>query len=120
MTACTVNELNQYTAVGNFTPVFDADGNQTQLKTASGIWSVVYNAENRPVRFASADGTTIIECSYDTQGRRATKKVTVNGTVTLHQHHIYRDYLQIACCDLSRSGHPCLWLTTWVPSQTKA
>ena len=114
-TAYTANELNQYTSIQEnedaaFVPVFDADGNQTLVKTATGIWSVVYNAENRPIRFASADGVTVIECAYDYMGRRATKKVIVDGGVTLHQRYIYRGHLQIAACDLSRSSHPCLYL----------
>ena len=117
VTAYTANELNQYTAVGDFAPTFDAAGNQTLVKTATGIWSVEYNAENRPVRFTSADGSTLIECSYDTHGRRATKKVTTNGSVTLHQRYIYRGYLQIACCDLTRAAHPALWFITWDPTQ---
>ncbi len=117
ITAYEANNLNQHTAVGDFTPTFDADGNQTLVKTATGIWSVVYNAENCPVRFTNADGSTVIECSYDTHGRRATKKVTTNGSITLHQRYIYRGYLQISACDLTRLGQPCLWLLTWDPSQ---
>ena len=116
------NALNQYTSIQEneeaaFCPTFDSDGNQTLIKTSTDIWSVEYNAENRPVRFTSSDGNTIIECCYDTQGRRATKKVTVNGTVSLHQRYIYRGYLQIACCDLTRTAHPCLWFITWDPTQ---
>jgi len=121
-TTYTANELNQYTSIqeneeASFVPTFDADGYQTLVKTSTGIWSVQYNAENRPVRFTSADGATIIECSYDTHGRRATKKVTTNGSITLHQRYIYRGYLQIAACDLTRSGHPALWFITWDPTQ---
>ncbi len=50
-------------------------------------------------------------------GRRAYKKVTVNGALTLHQRYLYRGYLQIACIDLTRTAHPCLWLITWDPTQ---
>ena len=114
------NQLNQYTAIGDFEPTYDDAGNQTKVKTSTGIWSVVYNAENRPTTFTNADSGTIIECTYDSMGRRATKKVTVNGSVTLHQRFLYRGYLQIACCDLTRSNHPCLWLLTWDPSQPVA
>ena len=119
------NNLNQYTSIQEnedsaFVPIFDADGNQTLVKTATGIWSVVYNAENRPIRFTSEDETIVIECAYDFMGRRVTKKVIINGSITLHQRYIYRGYLQIACCDLTRSGHPCLWLLTWDPSQPVA
>ncbi len=53
ITAYASNNLNQYTAVGEFTPTFDADGNQTLVKTATGIRSVEYNAETRPVRFTN-------------------------------------------------------------------
>ena len=114
------NQLNQYTAIGDFEPTYDDAGNQTKVKTNTGIWLVTYNAENRPTSFTNTDSGTIVECSYDYMGRRATKKVTVNGNVTLHQRFLYRGYLQIACCDLTRSNHPCLWLITWDPSQPVA
>ena len=52
--AC-ANQLNQYTAIedqeGTFQPTYDADGNQTRVKTSTGIWNVTYNAKNRPVLF---------------------------------------------------------------------
>ena len=47
----TASQLNQYTAVDDFTPTYDADGNETLVKTATGIWQVTYNGENRPVRW---------------------------------------------------------------------
>ena len=53
-------------------------------------------------------------------GRRATKKVTEKGSITLHHRYLYRGYLQIACCDLTRSAQPCLWLLTWDPTQPAA
>jgi hypothetical protein len=53
------NNLNQYTAITDvvatpsssqkFTPQFDDDGNQTLVKTATGVWQVQYNGENRPI-----------------------------------------------------------------------
>ncbi len=120
--------LNQYTVVGSFTPEFDADGNQTKVQTSTGIWNVTYNAENRPTEFIreNADGTTTkVTCAYDYMGRRATKKVETlaadgTATTTLHQRYLYRGYLQIACCDLTRDTHPCLWLITWDPTQSTA
>ncbi|MDO4410591.1 MAG: RHS repeat-associated core domain-containing protein [Akkermansia sp.] len=127
------NELNQYSSIRKneesaFVPTFDAAGNQTLVRTATGTWSVTYNAENRPVIFQkTADSvTTRITCTYDYMGRRATKKVEEittdaegNETTTLITYHrfIYRGYLQIGCCDLSRANHPCLWLITWDPTQ---
>ena len=53
------NQLNQYTEISDsalsaspretFTPQFDDDGNQTLIQTATGIWQVQYNGENRPI-----------------------------------------------------------------------
>ena len=119
------NALNQYTSIAvngaeAFEPQFDADGNQTLIKTETGIWSAVYNAENRPVTFTNSESNTVVECAYDSMGRRSYKKVSVNGSVTLHQRYIYRGYLQIACIDLTRSHHPALWYITWDPSQPVA
>ncbi|MDO4411349.1 MAG: RHS repeat-associated core domain-containing protein, partial [Akkermansia sp.] len=130
------NELNQYSSIRKneesaFAPTFDAAGNQTLVRTATGTWAVTYNAENRPVIFQkTADSvTTRITCTYDYMGRRATKKVEEittdaegNETTAIISNHrfIYRGYLQIGCCDLSRANHPCLWLITWDPTQPVA
>ncbi len=81
----TANNLNQYTAVDDFSPQFDDDGNQTLVKTATGIWSVTYNGENRPIYWTNGD--TVITMSYDRMGRRNTK----NGLS-----FVYNGYLQIA------------------------
>ena len=107
----------------DFQPEYDADGNQTRVKTSTGIWAVSYDTENRPTEFTSvaADNTiTTVHCEYDSMGRRAIKRVMVNGNVTLHQRYIYRGYLQIACIDLTRSHHPALWYITWDPTQNIA
>ncbi len=119
------NELNQYSAVSEngvsaFEPQFDADGNQTLIKTDTGIWSAVYNAKNRPVALTNDENNIVVEYRYDSSGRRAYKKVTTNGTVILHQRYIYRSYLQIACIDLTRTVHPALWFITWDPTQPEA
>ncbi len=124
------NELNQYARITQdgtapaepviFTPQYDADGNQTLLETQTGIWSVTYDAFNRPIRFTSQDETIIIESNYDSMGRRVNKKVTQNGAVTLHQRYLYRGYLQIACIDMTRSGLNGMWMITWDPTQASA
>ena len=59
--------------------------NQTLIKTSTGIWSVTYNGENRPVRWANGD--MAITMSYDRMGRRVAK----NG-----QGFVYFGFLQIA------------------------
>ena len=63
----------------------------------------MYNAANRAVSFTSRDGSTVVECGYDYQGRRYMKKVTVNGTVASHERYLYRGYLQIAALDMLNS-----------------
>ena len=98
------NNLNQYTSIEKntqtpFVPTFDDDGNQLTVQTATGVWNVTYNAENRPITFTQ--GTTVIECRYDSQGRRFEKKVTANGTVIFWQRYAYKGYLQIAAFDVS-------------------
>ena len=97
------NQLNQYTAVDGFTPQFDDDGNQTLVKTATGIWSVTYNGENRPVLWTLVDSSTpnsstppFISMSYDRQGRRVTKN---------DQRFVYDGYLQIA----DNNGNVYIW-----------
>ena len=122
--AYTTNALNQYASVSDgevpFVPEYDLDGNATSIQTSTGAWTITYNGANRPVRFRNEESDTTIECGYDSQGRRCFKKVTVAGTVTLHHRYIYRGYLQIACVDLTRSGHPALWFVLWDPSQETA
>lgn len=89
------NQLNQYASVnwsGNasssqndeFHPQFDADGNQTLVKTATGVWSVIFDAENRPV--AWSNGMTNIVMTYDRLCRRISKN-SVRFT--------YKEFLQI-------------------------
>ena len=119
------NNLNQYTAVDDFTPQFDDDmrprqrrrvarrseateprsgrkrpRNQTLIKTATGIWQVTYNGENRPILWqcVSTNSLTpnsstplLISMSYDCMGRRVTKN---------NQRFVYDGYLQIANTEL--------------------
>ena len=78
-TNCTyiANELNQYTNIvrgGVFElSAFDLDGNQTNIVTSTGEWSVEYNGENRPIRWHRASDDTTIIMSYDRKGRRVKK-----------------------------------------------
>ena len=88
----TANNLNQYTAIDDFTPQYDDDGNQTLVKTETGIWSVTYNAENRPVRWQSGD--TVITMAFDRMGRRVEMQTMKDGEETL-QRFVYDNYLCI-------------------------
>ena len=86
------NNLNQYIAIDDFTPQYDADGNQTLIKTETGIWSVVYNAENLPIRWQSGD--TVITMSFDRMGRRVEMRTMKDSTETF-QRFVYDNYLCI-------------------------
>jgi RHS repeat-associated protein len=121
-TAYTAYALNQYTSINpinpvnpveNFNPEFDLDGNQTLLKTTTGIWHVTYNAENRPILFSN--DTTVVEMSYDYMGRRFEYKETVAVTLIRHERYLYRGYLQIVALDMLNSAsikHSIAWDTT--------
>ena len=86
-TVYATNELNQYTAVDDFTPEFDADGNQTLVKTTAGIWRITYNGENRPVNWRRTPDNKMIVMAYDHMGRRR--------EMNMH-HFFYYGYLQIS------------------------
>ena len=112
--AYTANNLNQYNAVDDFTPQFDDDGNQTLIKTATGVWQVSYNGENRPVLWTlvnsfAPNSTTppLITMSYDRMGRRVTKN---------NQCFVYDGYLQIANFELSTSNFE-LQTFIWDPTE---
>ena len=89
--AYTANNLNQYTAIDDFTPQYDADGNQTLIKTPTGIWSVTYNAENRPVCWTRGD--TIVTMTFDRMGRRVDYRETRAGQVVTHFRFVYDNFL---------------------------
>jgi len=117
------NGLNQYTQIDTdgsaFEPEYDAEGNQTLVKTSTGIWRVAYNAQNRAIRYENESTGDIITCDYDYRGRRILKKAkTADGTVTLHHRYLYYDYLQVAVLDLARPTLNSLLLLTWDPTQS--
>ena len=118
------NCLNQYADIAggeeHFKPVFDADGNQTFIKTPTGIWEVSYDANDRPVVFTSQDGRTAITCGYDYRGRRFEKKVTVNGAVSGHCWYLYRRYLQVAELDLTHPEPVLVKSYLWDPTEPRA
>ena len=62
------------------------------LRTSSGIWSVTYNAENRPIRWQSGD--TVITMAFDRMGRRVEMR-TQSADSDLLQRFVYDNYLCI-------------------------
>ena len=108
----TANNLNQYTAIDDFAPQYDADGNQTLIKTETGVWSVVYNAENRPVRWQSGD--TVITMAFDRMGRRVEMRTVKDGAETL-QRFVYDNYL---CVQQLRGADNALFHSyVWDPTE---
>lgn len=93
------NNLNQYVSIAEsndeFTPQFDDDGNQTLVKTSTGIWQVAYNGENRPVSWTC--GSTNITMKFDRMGRRVEYVETVNGSTNTHHRFVYDGYLCVQC-----------------------
>ena len=103
------NALNQYTQISNlcdsaalsedFQPQYDLDGNQTLVKTETGVWQVTYNAENRPVSWTRASDGTNIEMLFDRMGRRV-EYVERTGPVTNRHHRfVYDGYLCVQRLD---------------------
>ena len=92
-----VNELNQYTRMEEsgetpFVLQYDASGNGR-------VDSCVQRSQ--PCGKLHQRGRRIVvECGYNSMGRRYMKKVTVNGTVASHELYLYRGYLQLAVLDM--------------------
>ncbi len=103
----TANNLNQYSAIttsdsglqtSSFEPQFDDDGNQTLIQTSTGVWSVQYNGENRPVLWTGGtqSAATNIVMSFDRMGRRVAKN---------DQLFVYGGYLQV----VDNLGNTFIW-----------
>lgn len=101
-TTYVANRVNQYTDITEgeevpFVPNYDADGNQTKLRTATGEWEASYNALNQAVNFIQGDRR--IECVYDYLNRRVEKSVYEGESLMSRKRFIYHGYLQIAELD---------------------
>lgn len=122
------NMLNQYTDITqgqvSFLPEYDVNGNQVVLKTSTGEWTVLYNAENRPVNFTHRDGQISVVCVYDHMGRRVEKAVYNNEALQKKLQYVYNGYLQIAELDATKSmeekGASLAKTYFWDPSEAVA
>lgn len=121
------NDLNQYTDIAKgeestFAPEYDADGNQTKVKTSTGEWIVTYNALNQATSFTQ--GTMYIVCRYDCMSRRVEKAVYEGNTLLSKKRFVYSGFLQIAELDASKATEeipPILRKTyLWDPMETQA
>ena len=110
----TANNFNQYTAIDDFVPQYDDDGNQTLIKTETGVWSVVYNAENRPVRWTQGD--TVITIAFDRMGRRVDYRETRAGQVATHFRFVYDNFLCVQRLDAA-NGNAVRSEFVWDPTE---
>ena len=126
-TAYETNELNQYISIGEgeqavFVPEHDAAGNQTKIRTATGEWTVAYNALNQAASFTQ--GGKRVECRYDYMGRRVEKSVYEGEDLVSRKRFLYRNYLQIAeldATDTTEEATPILRKTyLWDPMEPEA
>jgi len=124
MTEYRANSLNQYTAVSNFDarcelriPQYDADGNQTLVRTSTGTWSVQYNGENRPVLWTCGD--TNITMKFDRMGRRVEYLETVDNATNTHHRFVYDGYLCIQRLNAAASNAIDL-IFAWDPAEPVA
>ncbi|KAA3291199.1 RHS repeat-associated core domain-containing protein [Akkermansia sp. BIOML-A12] len=115
------NRLNQYITINreetSFIPSYDADGNQTHIKTSTGVWNVSYDANDRPISFTSEDNRLVISFKYDCIGRCFEKKVVVNKITDSHIYYLYRGYLQIAELDLMHPEAMLVKSYWWDPNE---
>jgi RHS repeat-associated protein len=91
-----------------FHPQFDDDGNQTLVKTATGVWQVTYNGENRPVLWTlinsftpNSSTPTLLSMSFDRMGRRVQYLETCGNATNENKVFIYDGYLQVANFDFA-------------------
>lgn len=94
-----------------FTPAYDDDGNQTSVKTSTGVWAVQYNADNRPVVFTQESKK--VECVYDYLGRRVEKVEYDGNTLTKRTRFMYMGYLMVASMDCTQNTSNPPLLDTW-------
>jgi RHS repeat-associated protein len=98
---------------------YDLDGNQTLALTSTGLWSIQYDAENRPWQWTS--GNTNIVMTFDGDGRRIKADVTVGGAMTSSNSFAYDGYDMIGeKSTRSTDGEVCEWRQTyvWLPFET--
>jgi RHS repeat-associated protein len=131
--AYTSNGLNQYTdvaespsanapqgAVEEFEPLYDDDGNQTLVKTTTGVWSVLYNGENRPVLWTRAfDGMTV-SMAFDRMGRRVRCHETGGTAAGSVMTFAYDGYVCVARRRHGTNGASVIDRFVWDPAEPVA
>ncbi len=121
------NKLNQYASISSFAvnasfaeefaPQFDDDGNQTLIKTSTGVWHVLYNGENRPVNWSN--GMTNITMKFDRMGRRVEYVETAGANTNAHCRFVYHGYLCVQRLDAT-NGNATELSFGWDPTEPVA
>ncbi|MBT9450582.1 RHS repeat-associated core domain-containing protein [Akkermansia glycaniphila] len=128
-TSYQTNLVNQYSDIATqgqatFTPAYDAAGNQTLIRTATGEWNVQYNADNRPTSFTQGHfdhEIKVVNNIYDFMGRRIEKEIWEKTSLTKRLRYIYHGYVQIAEIDATDETAPYVAKTyRWDPSEPVA
>ncbi len=88
------NEQCQYTQIGEFTPHYDVDGNQTVILTETGVWEVDYDANNRAIRWRQ--GENCVTFTYDAWGRMASRTVLLEEKLQKEEVFMYDGQQMVA------------------------
>ncbi|SEH88843.1 RHS repeat-associated core domain-containing protein [Akkermansia glycaniphila] len=123
-TSYQTNLVNQYSSIAaqgqaTFSPAYDAAGNQTLIRTATGEWNAQHNADNRPTSFQQGDRR--IDSVYDFMGRRIEKATSDDSGLTKRLRYIYHGYVQIA--EIDATDETALYVAKtyrWDPSEPVA
>lgn len=83
----TANALNQYTAIDEARPTYDADGNMTADGNG---WHYVWNGENRMV--CASNDEVVVTYAYDHHRRMVRKNISHGDTTTQRFDYLWDDW----------------------------
>ena len=87
------------------------------MQTETGVWTVTYNAENRPIRWVQ--GETVIEMAFDRLGRRVWMRESEGDAVTKEERFVYDGYLCVQRLDATQ-GNAVRTEFVWDPTEPVA
>jgi len=94
-----LNRISRIIGNGDvFVPEYDADGNMILTKTETGIWNVLYDANNRPVSWSN--DLVEVRLDYDYLGRCVERQVFSNSLEISHSLVAYDGFNPICWIDM--------------------